>query len=354
MELWKKYRDSLTLNDEIFLADKLNSTKIKSLPQWLIPYWEFIKDWIADDEYLTVHTSGSTGKAKGLQIHKDVFTASALNTGKFLNLEKGDKALLCLPGNYIAGKMMIVRAFVLGLNLHWQKPSSFPNIDSKYVFAAMTPMQVQKLIESNKKSIDFIDKLIIGGAPVNRFILENLADVKSKVFETYGMTETVSHIALKSLNGMDKSEFFTLLPGIEIDIDKRNCLIVSSKHLMLGNLVSNDIVQLKNKRQFEWLGRYDNIINSGGIKLIPEQIENKLKTLLKSEFFVFGIEDKLLSTVPALAIESTVQTQNIEFYQVLDKYEIPKKIYYLDRFIRTKSGKIKRKETINQILRGNH
>ena len=117
---------------------------------------------------------------------------------------------------------------------------------------------------------------------------------------------------------------------------------------MLENLVSNDIVQIKNKKQFKWLGRYDNIINSGGIKLIPEQIESKLKSILKSEFFIFGIEDKLLSTVTAIAIESPSQIDGIDFSKVLNKYEIPKKIYYIDSFIRTKSGKIKRKETIKQ------
>ena len=354
MELWKKYRDSLILNDEIFLADRLNSAKITSQPNWSKSYWEFIKDWISDDNYLNVHTSGSTGTAKALLIHKNVFIASALNTGKYLSLKKGDKALLCLPGNYIAGKMMIVRAFVLRLNLHLQKPSSLPIINTKYNFVAMTPMQVQKLIESNKKSIDFIDKLIIGGAPVNDFISENLADVKSQAFETYGMTETVSHIALKSLNGVDKSEFFTLLSGIKIDTDQRNCLIVSSKNLMLKNLVSNDIVQLKNNKQFKWLGRYDNVINSGGVKLIPEQIESKLKSLLKSEFLIFGIKDKLLSTVPAIAIEGSARTDGIDFSKVLNKYEIPKIIYYLKSFIRTKSGKIKRKETINQLLKDCH
>ena len=349
MEFWKKYRDSLTINDKLFPLNDISSLHKSSLQEWEKIHIEFIEEWMGDCDFIEVETSGSTGKPKILKINKNAFVFSAKNTGKFLGLNNNDKALLCLPGNYIAGKMMIVRAFVLGLNLHWQKPASKPGIQGKYVFAAMTPMQVQNILLKNKSQLKNIQKLIIGGAPVNEFILDNISGMDTEIYETYGMTETVSHIALKKINGTDKSEYFTVLPGINIEIDTRNCLTVTSGELSINKLKTNDIVTISAKNRFKWLGRIDNVINSGGVKLIPEQIEAKLKPFIKSDFFIFGLDDDLLTKVPAIIIEGDYNINTNEFLNVLEKYEMPKKIFFTKRFTRTESGKIQRNETIKML-----
>jgi len=349
VESWKKYRDSLIINDNLFPLNEISSLHKSSLQEWEKIHIKFIEEWMNDSNFIEVKTSGSTGKPKILKIHKNAFVFSAKNTGKFLGLNNTDKALLCLPGNYIAGKMMIVRALVLGLNLHWQKPGSKPAIQDKYAFAAMTPMQVQNILLKNKSQLKNIQKLIIGGAPVNEFIMGNISGMDTEIYETYGMTETVSHIALKKINGTEKSEYFTVLPGINIEIDTRDCLTVTSDKLSVNNLKTNDIVTISDKNRFKWLGRIDNVINSGGVKLIPEQIEAKLKPFIKSDFFIFGLDDDLLTKVPAIIIEGNYNIDTKEFLKVLEKYEVPKKIFFTKRFARTESGKIQRNETIKML-----
>lgn len=349
MSSWKKYIDSINLSGNLYSRTDLLNLNINDKPKWELSYYSFINEWINDDNYIIVYTSGSTGQPKKIKIHKDTFVSSALNTGKYLELKPDDKALLCLPGEYIAGKMMIIRSFVLKLNLIWQKPSSIPIIDQNYDFSAMTPMQLQKVIDSDKSKIERINKLIIGGAPINDVILNLIRDLRTSMFETYGMTETASHIALKALNGKHKSEYFSVLEGINVSKDDRNCLKLESPYLLIDELISNDIIELKNDKQFKWLGRIDNVINSGGIKLIPEQIEKKLKDYIPNDFFVFGIKDELLTEVPALIIESNMDLDIEQLSKYLSKYEIPKKVFYTEAFIRTASGKIKRKETIKRI-----
>lgn len=351
MNFWKKYNDSINLSGNLFFKSDLLNLNINDKPKWEQSFYHFINEWINDSDYIIVKTSGSTGNPKEIKIHKDTFVSSAINTGIHLNLKKGDKAFLCLPGEYIAGKMMIVRAFVLKLNLIWHKPSSKPSIDTAYDFAAMTPMQLQKVLIENKSSINNIEKLIIGGAPINDFILNSIRDLNTVIFETYGMTETASHIALKPLNGKDKSDYFTVLKGVEICIDERNCLKLKSPYLLIDQLLSNDIIELKNEKQFKWLGRIDNIINSGGIKLIPEQIEKKLKIHINDDFFIFGIKDDLLGEVPALLIEGQNKIDQKTFVTYLSKYEIPTRVFYINSFIRTTSGKVNRIKTINKNVK---
>lgn len=350
MTSWKKYTKSIIIHDKLFLSNDINKINLDFFPTWEKENFLFIKEWINDLDYLKVNTSGSTGIPKSLKIDKTVFVFSALNTGTFFKLKNNNKALLCLPANYIAGKMMIVRAFVLGLNLHWQKPSSCPEINEKYDFVAMTPMQIESVLKKNKTSVNNIKTLILGGAPLNEYIKSNIQNIDTKIFETYGMTETVSHIALKRVNGFSENNYFKVLSGIEIETDNRNCLIATSKGLNIDNLISNDIIKIKNETQFKWLGRADNVINSGGIKLIPEQIEAKLKPYISNEFFIFGIKDSLLTEVPAILIEGEKTINLSLLHKYLHRYEIPKKIFLLSDFSRTDSGKIKRQESIKKII----
>ncbi len=343
--LWKKYITELHLNGKKYNIRDLLSENKSGLKKWQQEYLVFLREWTSVSETIIVKTSGSTGKPKSLKIHKDTFVNSALNTGNFFELKTGDTALLCLPGTYIAGKMMLVRAIILGLELYWQKPGSTPEIDRNYDFSAMTPMQLENILNKDKNSLNKIKKLIIGGALVNDKILSKIYDLDTQIYETYGMTETVSHIALKMINGDGKSEYFTTLENIKIGIDDRSCLVLSDSNLGTGKIQTNDIIELKDENHFKWLGRADNIINSGGIKLIPEQIEKKLKPFIKNDFFIFGIDDGKYGQLPALAIQST-QKDIVPDFSVLSKFEVPKKIFYFEKFIKTASGKINRKATI--------
>jgi len=352
MRNWKEYSNSITINGKLYTSEQLLSLNISSFPEWEKLFFNFIFEWLNEEEYITVKTSGSTGSPKSIKISKITFVNSALNTGNYLNLNKKDTALLCLPGNYIAGKMMIVRAFVIGYDLHWQKPSSTPIIDEKYSFSAMTPMQLQNILKSNKTSINKIDKLIIGGAPANKELIDKVSTLDTKIFETYGMTETASHIALKKLN--EKSDFFEVLDGINISIDQKHCLTISSKYLNIDDLTTNDLVEIKNKKFFKWLGRIDNVINSGGIKLIPEQIEAKLNSIIDNKFFIFAEKHPLLSQSVALVIESKDSIDLNHLKNILTKYEIPKNIYYLENFAFTDSGKINRRQTIAMLSTNLH
>jgi O-succinylbenzoic acid--CoA ligase len=213
----------------------------------------------------------------------------------------------------------------------------------------MTPLQLQNCVANN--SLSKIRKVIVGGAPLSNRLKENIQLFSSLVYETYGMTETASHIALRKLNGTDKSDHFRVLAGISVTTNADSQLIISSNGLKLKNLVTNDIVRLLDPDSFVWLGRKDNIINSGGIKLFPELIESKLKPEIENDFFVFGMSSEKFGQSPAIVIEGDTRVDLTDiFHRNLEKYEIPKKIFYVDNFIRTESGKINRNETIAASL----
>ena len=345
-----RFRDWLIINDKKYTAGELMNIDKSVLPEWEKANYEFISQWLDGKPWIEVQTSGSTGAPKTIKIQKSTMIQSALNTAAFFGLKQGDAALMCLPASYIAGKMMIVRTFVLGLNLHWQKPSASPVVSRNFKFAAMTPMQVQNIINTDKKQLEKIENLILGGAPVNDFIKKNLRNLNTKAYETYGMTETASHIAIKPLNpAAGKEEYFTVLEGIEIGVDERSCLKVINSNLGIKNIVTNDIINLVDKNKFLWLGRFDNIINSGGIKLIPEQIEAKIKPFINSSFIVFGIKDEKYNEIPALIVEGDMPLDLERLKKVLDKFEFPKRIFRYDKFPRSSTGKIQRKALIKNI-----
>jgi O-succinylbenzoic acid--CoA ligase len=274
---------------------------------------------------------------------------SALATGDFFNLKPGSKVLHCLPSNFIAGKMMIVRAVILGLELDMVEPSALPLIDYEkdYEFCAFTPMQLKNFAKYLKN----IKTVIVGGGRVSNAIIELIKDKKPHIYETYGMTETVSHIAVKKLNNFEGEEdtCFKTLPEIFVSQDHRGCLIIDAPKLSDENIVTNDIVKLLSNTSFEWLGRYDNVVNSGGIKLFPEQIEFKLQGKIPKQFFVTSIPDDTLGEKLILIIESDKSTIDDTVFEELDKYEKPKAVYYVPKFKETASGKIHRKKTLEML-----
>ena len=299
---------------------------------------DFILDWFDTKSYLELNTSGTTGTPKIIRIEKQAMVNSALATGDFFNLNPGDKALHCLPTKYIAGKMMFVRSFILGLDMDFVAPSSHPLLhnDTKYDFVAMVPLQAQNSLLELKN----VKKMIVGGAKMSKSLEKSLLKLKTETYETYGMTETITHIAAKKIG----EKYFTILPNIKIYKDDRNCLVIDAPKISNETIVTNDLVELINENQFGYLGRIDNVINSGGIKLIPEQIEDKLSNKIHSRFFVTGIHDPVLGEKLIVVIEGEKQDLDESTFDELDKYEKPKEIFYVSKFIETQNGKIKRKE----------
>ncbi|MFV0541196.1 MAG: AMP-binding protein [Aestuariibaculum sp.] len=313
----------------------------------------FLLDWLNPDFTIKLQTSGSTGKPKLVEMEKQAMVNSALATGTFFGLQPDYKTLLCLPTHYIAGKMMLVRAMVLGLELDDIEPSTQLKIDTatKYKFSAMVPIQLEKSLSN----CDNIETIIVGGAAVSEVLKNQLKHLKTNVYETYGMTETVSHIALKKLNNFKtskvKPQVFKVLPNIFISLDDRNCLVVEAPQLSKDKIITNDVVKLHSKTEFEWLGRFDNVINSGGIKLFPEQIEAKLQHKISTRFFIASQPDTIFGEKLILVVENSENNIKNHVFSVLEKFEKPKVVYNVEAFVETPSGKIKRKETLKKVLK---
>lgn len=304
------------------------------------PVGDFLLDWFDAKPYIEMHTSGSTGIPKTITVSKQAMVESALATGDFFELNPRNKALQCLPVKYVAGKMMLVRAMILGLDLDYVAPSSHPlhHNEVDYDFVAMVPLQAQNSIAELKK----VKKLIVGGASVNKNLEKQLLKLSTEVYETYGMTETITHIAARKLG----EKAFTVLPNVTVSYDDRNCLVIHAPRISEEVITTNDIVELLNENQFVFIGRIDNVINSGGIKLIPEQIEEKLASKITQRFFIASKPDNELGEKVVLVIEGEKHEFDTTLYEELDKYEKPKEIIFISKFKETPNGKIIRKESM--------
>lgn len=300
----------------------------------------FLLDWFDNNDYIDMQTSGTTGTPKMIRVKKQSMVNSAMATGSFFELDAGIKALHCLPTQYVAGKMMLVRAFILGWDMDLVAPVSNPlerNCEL-YDFAAMVPLQAKASLEK----LGNIKKMILGGAKVSRELADDLMKVPSQIYETYGMTETITHIAAKRVG----EEAFTVLPNVNISEDDRHCLVIDPYALCDEPVVTNDVVEIINDNQFIWLGRYDNVINSGGIKLFPEQIEEKLSGLIDRRYFVKGMPDDKLGEKLVLVIEGEPFTIDNSIFDTLSKYEKPKEVVFVDHFAETQSGKVIRDKSM--------
>jgi o-succinylbenzoate---CoA ligase len=330
-------------------------------PEWERKFYQFIKEWISTESFIKTRTSGSTGKPKPIRISKEKMIQSALMTGKFFSLKPIDKALLCLPVDFIAGKMMVVRSFVLGFNLCPVQPStnSLEFTKENFDFAAITPMQVHNILSGpgGYVKLNRISKLIIGGSDIHPELLQKIKSLKNESWQTYGMTETITHIAVRKLNPPDDSENYKALPGITFRKDERKCLVIKAPHLSNKEIVTNDIVELINEREFRFIGRFDNVINSGGIKVTPEIVEAKLSRFIPSYFIIAGFPDSVLGEKIVLIIEGSeikdLNLNDLARQAGLSKFEIPKQVFWYPGFPLTKSGKIIRDELINLIKLNN-
>ena len=316
--------------------------------------FQFICEWLNEKKDITLFTSGSTGDPKKVKLLKHHMIQSALMTQKFFDLNENKTALLCLPTEYIAGKMMIVRAFVTGCNLITVPPSAnpFKRIKQAIDFAALTPYQLFHSLKDIRRLN--VRQIIIGGGEMPAELEKKTALIRSDIFATYGMTETCSHVALRKANGKDATDIYAALKGISFRQDERECLIVDAPMLSHHQIVTNDLVELIDDGHFRWLGRYDNVINTGGIKVFPEAIEKKIYRLINRPFFISSAKDSELSEKVIIVVEGTPYTQDQEswlvqqFRKILTRYENPKEFLYIDKFIYSESGKILRKKTLQQ------
>ncbi len=319
----------------------------------------FLNDWTNAKSYITVRTSGSTGTPKEMKIAKQYMINSAQATGDFFKVKEGTTALLCLSLGYIAGKMMLIRAMTLGWKIDLIPPKTNPldTVYKQYDFCAMVPLQ----LDNSLNRLHLIKKLIVGGGCVSEALKKRIEGIPTKIYETYGMTETVSHIAAKRLNPKKKESIakthFKALPNISLTVDHRDCLVIKAPLLAAKQVVTNDVVHLKTYKKFIWKGRYDNVINSGGVKLYPEEIEIKLQPYIDHRFFITSIPNAVLGDELVLVVEhfddSKVQViipAKLESIKELSKYELPKRIYTCTKFIETENGKIQRTKTLEYII----
>lgn len=335
----------IRLNGHIFssLAEVRNSIKGE------VP--DFLEEWLNEKSYVIGHTSGSTGEPKEIRLNKEDMRASARITNEFLGIDSHSVLFICLSVSYIAGKMMVVRALEAGAELFLGEVVSRPLRERpgmKIDLAAMVPMQVEECLKypEEKLVLAEIRQLLVGGAPVSPELERGLKDIPTACYATYGMTETVSHVALRRMN---EEENYFALGKVTFSTDKRGCLIIRTPHLLAGEFITNDLVELIDERHFKWLGRYDNVINSGGVKFFPEMIEAKIAACISRRYFITARPDERLGQRIVLVLEGKPQ-EEVEKMQLfhelrlrLTPYEMPKEILYLPYFFETTSGKMIRR-----------
>lgn len=336
------------------LLKRVNSVPIRETEQWIESIFSFLKEWLNDAEEIIAKTSGSTGHPKLIQLKKKAMFASARLTCDYFGLQPMDKALLCLSVDYIAGKMMLVRAIERGLHLIAISPQGCPLscITEKVKFSAMVPMQVERCIDED--CLDKTEQLLIGGAALPNRLLNSVRRSTTACYISYGMTETMSHVALRRLNGSGASVLYEGLTGIRFSLDQRGCLFIDAAPLGIAGIQTNDLCELQDEQHFKWLGRADFVINSGGIKIIPEQIELLLSNAVLHPFIISGIPHPLLGEQAVMIIEA--ESDEALALQILKKanevcpqYQAPKQILFVPQFSYTSTGKIDRAKTSKQF-----
>ncbi len=319
--------------------------KLASSPEWEFLHIRFMLDWLNDSDFIEVQTSGSTGIPKMWKVSKSAMLASAFLTAKHFNCLSGTTALLNLSSSFIAGKMMLARAMSQGWNLTAIEPTAQPleSVQHAYDFAAFTPMQLALLTPQQLQHLGRFGVVIVGGAAVSSSLCQSLSALGNTIYETYGMAETLSHVAVRRIQ-LEPVPFHAI-GEITFSVDEQSRLQIHAAHLSSDMLQTQDVVSLIDDVSFYYLGRYDRVINSGGIKLFAEAIEFKLATVLQQPFAVTSHPDEVLGERVVVYIESkSIPDEDVlreRMRSVLERYEMPKEIVAVDALERTTSGKIK-------------
>ncbi|GAB4124590.1 MAG: AMP-binding protein [Raineya sp.] len=340
---------------QALLYANLNEIKDDYLKESLL----FCRKWLQGQQTFEVQTSGSTGSPKMMYPTRKAMEASIQISQNFFKWKGGENVLVCLHTQYIAGKMMLLRGLQLAWTMHLQKPNNNPleYFDKPLDFAAFVPLQIQNIIEKCPDKLSVFTNqasLIIGGVSISLALEEKIRQISNpKIFQTYGMTETLSHIALRRLNGEKPQENFVPLNNVKISLDERNCLCITSPTTSFQKIITNDIAEIYADGSFKILGRADNIINSGGVKIQLEEVEQSIEKIfekmkLQRRFYCIGTNDEYWGQILTLCIEGESLTADVEEHlhenlkMLPKKYHIPKKIVYQHKFTETETGKIKR------------
>lgn len=307
-----------------------------------------IDEWNDSSNHIVANSSGSTGVPKTIEISKHDIERSARLTRDYFGVKSNATVLLALPLSFIAGKMMVLRSIINDWNLVITDHSTNPIIpDVALDFAAFTPLQAENLIESQFDRFNSISTVILGGGAISNSLLMKLKRCSNRVFATYGMTETVTHVAASELKTQGDVQIFEALPGVRFSLDTRGCLYIQAAHLEERNFITNDIVDLLDSTHFTFLGRIDGVINSAGLKVIPEKLESEIAAFIDGNFYVASIRDSQLGEKVVLMIEGmeanfTNQIEKLKkhFENRIDR---PREFYFRERFNYTHTGKVIKK-----------
>ena len=315
---------------------------------------EFLAEWNSASACVHVQTSGSTGQPKPMLVEKQRMLVSARITCDFLGLKVGDTALLCMSLDYIAGKMMVVRALERGLRLVTVEPSGHPLAGGPLSldFAAMVPMQVYNTLQvpEERERLRQIRHLIIGGGAIDDALAADLKDFPHAVWSTYGMTETLSHIALRRLNGEKASDCYTPFPSVRVSLSDEDCLVIDAPEVCSDRLVTNDIAELLPDGRFRILGRKDNVICSGGIKIQAEALERQLKPYMRVPFLITKRPDAKFGELVVLLTEGSLDEAREVCERVLPKYHQPRAYQHVAQIPLTETGKPARRQAERMAL----
>jgi len=327
--------------------------------------YDFMMSWLAGKQEFVLHTSGSTGTPKDIVIKRAQLLSSALMTGAALNLQQGTRALVCLNVNYIAGIMMLVRGMELGWELSIVEPASNPLIEFQYPdfdFVAMVPLQLSTCLADEKTipKVNHLGKILLGGAPIDISLQKKIDDLNVPVYQSYGMTETVSHIALKKLNLPGAEIGYTVLPGVKFGLDDRGCIFLQGAVTNDEKVQTNDLVEITSERTFKWLGRADNVINSGGVKVVLDKVDEVVAEVFyesgySGNFFSWYENDEKLGQKLILIIQKNERELSVpklieEIRKRISAYETPKHVYFVEQFIKTPTDKIDKRKTASKFF----
>ncbi len=341
--------EQLYINGVVINADTLSSWRVGKTGI-AAELADFLNEWFSPESTVTLHTSGSTGKPKLIHASKEAMRASAKRSCEVFDLKSNSKALLCLPLRYIAGKMMVVRALVSGAELVLQEPCSTPleKLSEPVDFAPLVPMQAATTLQQQKgkEQLERARCILLGGGFINASLEEELQHVNSCIYASYGMTETFSHIALRHVNGPERSEWYTPLRGIHVSLTPEGTLSLSAPHLGISQLSTNDIAEPSPDGRFRICGRKDAVINSGGIKIQAEDVEQALTAATHLTLMAVPAPDEVLGQCVALLWEgpTSAEAHLLGAISTLPAYHRPRIIQHVSSLPRTSTGKLSRSE----------
>jgi O-succinylbenzoic acid--CoA ligase len=355
---------SLLLNGREFSYESIRQTPTPhtALNGYEAKVLELVREWLSGAYEFGLRTSGSTGQPQLIVLKRRQLAASAARTGDYFDLGPGDRALVCLNCDFIGGKMMLVRGLERNMHLTIVEPHADPfdfvPAEEEFDFAAFVPLQLRAVLAAGRSNrLNKMRAILVGGAGVEPSLLREVEQLKVPVYLTYGMTETASHMALRRLNGPQASPHYRVLPGLHLGQDERGCLTVRGDVTDDQLIVTNDHIELVDKHTFDWLGRVDFVINSGGVKVQAEKVELVLDVALAElgesrRAFVAGQADERLGQAVTAYVEGSplrtpAEQRLLELLRErLGKYELPKRVVYIPTFQTTASGKLDRAATL--------